>query len=76
MLDYMGTGSAIAAAVKAISASIPTGTPVSDAKQIEIWQAVVQKIYLDLAANAQVAPGLFVAPPLGGPVTGVGGPIT
>lgn len=68
-------GAQIAADIKAISATIPP-TGVTDAILISIWAAVMTRIYADLALGAAVAPGSFIAPPLGGPVTGVGGPIT
>jgi hypothetical protein len=62
----------IATAVKGVAP--PPGTPVTDAQLKLIWVAVMTQIYLDLQQNMQVAPGSFVAPAGGGPVSGVGGP--
>lgn len=74
-LNHTTTGTAIAAAIKALAAAIPAGTTVTDAQLQAIWQAAVQKVYLDLAAGAEVAPGSF-KDGMSLPVTGTGGPIT
>ena len=67
-------GTAIANAIKAIS--IPAASGISDATREEIWQAVATEIDSEYSANAEVAPGGFLAPVGGGPVTGVGGPVS
>ncbi len=38
----------------------------------EIWQNISDAIVKFLITNAQVMPSALLAPPLGGPVTGVG----
>jgi hypothetical protein len=57
--------------------SVSPGTPVSNGQLLAIWTAVVTRIYADLKANAQVAPGSFVVPsgPSAGPISGDGGPL-
>lgn len=73
MLDPDTVGAAIAAKVQTMK---PTpGTPVTDAQLTALWKAIVKEIYDGLAAG-QVAPGTFTTAVGGGPVTGIGGPIT
>jgi hypothetical protein len=73
MLNPIVTGDAIAAVVQA--AAPPPGTAITPSQLKTMWEQIMTVIYADLAANAMVAPGTFLA---GGiyPVAGIGGPIT
>ncbi len=61
--------------IKALS--VQGGAPVTDAQLLAVWTAVVTRIYADLKANAQVAPGSYAVPsgPSAGPIVGDGGPL-
>lgn len=63
----------IANAIQSVKPS--DSAPVSTAQLIQIWNAVKTEDTAQLA-KADVAPGAFTAPAMGGPVTGVGGPVT
>ena len=69
-------GDAVWAAVKATTGYVPTAP--ADAKGKAVWEAICNAIVAHIAANAEVAPGTFIAPGGlgGGPVTGIGGPVT
>lgn len=73
-LNPTTTGDQIAAFVQSVA---PTpGTAVTTDQLKILWEGIVKIIYDDLKQNALVAPGTFQAPSSGGPVTGVGGPIS
>lgn len=73
-LNAITTGDQIAAFVQ--SAKPVAGTAVTTAQLKFIWEGIMNIIYTDLAANANVAPGSFSTIVGGGPVTGIGGPIS
>lgn len=64
--------------VNAIEAISIPNVPITHAKKIEIWTAVVTQIYTDLQSNAIVAVGTFAVPsgPSAGPIVGQGGPLS
>jgi hypothetical protein len=68
-LDKNRLGSAIATAVKAIS--IPQSSPITDAKMIEIWQAVSDEIIKEFTTNGVVNTIVITPDTING--TGVGG---
>ena len=54
---------------------ITDSAPITPAQLAQVWTAVKTEDTAQLGKSA-VAPGTFVAPAMGGPVTGVGGPVT
>ena len=68
-------GNAMAAAVAAVS--IPTSSAITSSTLQQIWQGIAAANISELA-KALVAPGAFLSPPgvTGGPILGIGGPVT
>ena len=56
---------------------VTAGTPVTPAQLAEVWKKI-KEVSVESLGQGDVAPGSFTAPPGtgGGPVTGVGGPVT
>jgi len=70
------SGSTVATAIQGIG--VEAGTPVSPAQLTQIWTIVFTEIKAQLA-QASVAPGTFIdspGPAGGGPISGIGGPVT
>lgn len=73
MMSASNLGQAWWTRAKAYGGNVPLTAP-QEAAGLAFWTGLATDLITELG-NAEVQPGSFVAPPGGGPVTGIGGPV-